>query len=201
MFTLIASMITFAFIGAVTPGPVNLVATSTGARSGWSAAMPHVMGASLGYTLVVICAGVGMSLASQVLPQLAEWMRYAGGAFLLYIAFKIATAPVEPHDGRAMTDGRKAGLFNGALIQILNPKAWIVSLSGIGLYVTSQPEAGYYLVVFVIVSFICCFTGVGCWALAGHLIGQNLHRPNPQRRFNQFMGLTLTAAVILMLME
>ncbi len=201
MFTLIASMITFAFIGAVTPGPVNLVATSTGARNGWNAALPHVMGASLGYTLVVICAGVMMSVASSLLPQFAEWMRYAGAAFLLYIAFKIATAPVESHNGQEPINGIKAGLISGALIQILNPKAWMVSLSGVGLYVTSQAEVGYYLAIFVIVSFICCFAGVGCWAVAGHLVGRNLCGSNPRRRFNQFMGITLTAAVILMLME
>lgn len=201
MFTLVASMITFAFIGAVTPGPVNLVATSTGARNGWNAAMQHVLGASIGYTLVVICAGAGMSLASQLVPQLAEWMRYAGAAFLLYLAYKIANAPVEDEVSLESSNGMKTGLFSGALIQILNPKAWMVSLSGVGLYVTSQAEVGYYLGVFVIVSFICCFAGVGCWAVAGHLIGRQLHRPNPRRRFNQFMGLTLTATVILMLVE
>ncbi|TCK08555.1 LysE family translocator [Marinobacterium mangrovicola] len=201
MFTLIASMITFAFVGAVTPGPVNLVATSTGARAGWNAAMPHVLGASLGYTLVVICAGAGMSLASQLLPTFADAMRYLGGLFLLYMAFKIATAPVDNEVTDSSANRAKSGLFSGALIQILNPKAWIVSLSGISLYVTSQPELGYYLGLFIAVSFICCFAGVSCWALAGHLIGQRLSRPALRRRFNQLMALLLAVAVILMLLE
>lgn len=199
MLTLLASMITFAFVGAVTPGPVNLVATSTGARSGWNAALPHVLGASLGYTLVVICAGAGMSLASQLLPSLADAMRYAGGLFLLYMAFKIATAPVNNSDLEEKSPA--AGLVSGALIQILNPKAWIVSLSGVSLYVTSQAQLGYYLSLFVAVSFICCFAGVSCWALAGHLIGQRLSRPGLQRQFNRLMALLLATAVILMLVE
>lgn len=201
MFTLLVSMITFAFVGAVTPGPVNLVATSTGARSGWNGAMPHVLGASLGYTLVVICAGAGMSVASQLLPTFADGMRYAGGVFLLYMAYKIATAPVAQESSTDTIADAKAGLFSGALIQILNPKAWIVSLSGIGLYVTSQPDVAYYMGIFVAVSFTCCFAGVSCWALAGHLIGHRMQRPALRRRFNQMMALTLAAAVTLMLME
>ena len=45
MITVLLSMSIFALIGAITPGPVNIIATSSGATFGFVRTLPHIPGA------------------------------------------------------------------------------------------------------------------------------------------------------------
>jgi len=45
------SIVLFALAGAISPGPVNLLATAVGSQAGFVRALPHVSGASLSYVL------------------------------------------------------------------------------------------------------------------------------------------------------
>lgn len=199
MITLLVSMITFAFVGAVTPGPVNLIATSSGASHGFLRTLPHVLGATLGYTLLVFIVGLGMNEVSTLIPQFAPLLRYAGGAFLLYLGYRIAMAPVSDNDADSQRQPPPR-FHEGVLVQLLNPKAWLVSSSGIGLFVTSQTPAQFYLLLFCVVSFLMCFAGVGTWAAVGHLIRRYLTVARNQLIFNRIMGLLLSASVLTLFM-
>ena len=92
-----------------------------------------------------------------------------------------------------------AALRDGGLTQSLNPKAWLVALSGIGLFVLPQADARAALGLFCAVSLLACGLGVGCWALAGRLLARALAQPARQRWFNRAMGALLALSVASML--
>lgn len=194
MLTVLLPMLIFALVGAITPGPVNLVATSAGARFGTLRTLPHVLGATLGYTLVVFLSGVGMGELLHRYPAILNGFKFAGAALLLYLAWKIGTSAATQH---ASTSQSKAPhLIQGALLQILNPKAWLVAITGVSLFVTVQPEPDTYLGFFCGISFLACLIGVGFWACAGQLIGRFLARSRAQLYFYRSMGLLLGSTVI-----
>ncbi|MBL1379122.1 LysE family translocator [Zobellella iuensis] len=188
----LVSMILFAFVGAVSPGPVNLIATSAGAGVGFWRTLPYVLGATLGYTLVVLLAGMGLAQLLQEQPLLAALLRYLGAAFLLYMALRIALAPVAELQANP---GVAPSWWQGALTQWLNPKAWLVAASGVGLFVTAHEPVSLYLMLFCALSFAMCLLGVGLWAGFGTLLGHWLNGPR-QRRFNRLMGLLLAVTVV-----
>lgn len=218
MLPLIASMMAFALVGSITPGPVNIIATSSSARFGLIRTLPHVTGATVGYCLVVIVTGLAMVESHRLLPLISEGMAAAGAAFLLWMAYRIATAPV--HDdtrdehttkgqvGEEQVGGEQTGkgstaprFVDGALVQILNPKAWLWSLSGISLYVagTDTPARSHPLMLlglFCLLSFAMCFLGVGTWAVLGHLIRRLLGSARRQKWFNRIMGGILAATTL-----
>ncbi len=199
MFNLLLSMTTFALIGAITPGPVNIIATSSGATYGMTRTCPHVVGATLGYTLVVLVAGLVLTSLGHQVPGFTTILHYIGGLFLIYMAYRIATMKQLDDDGHAMI--KPPRLIEGALVQLLNPKAWMVATSGVALFVSNQADSLQWLLVYCAISFGMCFLGVGFWAFAGQLIRQRLNSAGRQIAFNRVLGGMLAVTVLLMFAE
>lgn len=198
--TLLISMFFFALVGAITPGPVNIIATSTGASFGFHRALPHVTGASIGYGLVVLLSGLGVGQILQTQAWIAIWLQYAGALFLLYLALKIASAPVNQNKDQDSLDtiGQPPSLWQGALCQWLNPKAWLVAVSGISLFVATGQNSSWRLTAFCLISLIVCFVSVGLWAALGLGIRRYLSTPSYQLFFNRAMGGLLAITVLMM---
>jgi threonine/homoserine/homoserine lactone efflux protein len=199
MLASLVSMSLFTLIGAITPGPVNIIATSSGVRVGFIRTLPHVLGATLSYTLIVALVGKGLYQLLLDKPQVIEILRYAGSTFLLYMAYKIMTSPSETISERP--DFTPPSFVDGGLCQILNPKAWLVSMSGISVFALSQPEPDFYVNAFCLISFVLCFVGVGFWAAAGNLIRRYLHKPQQLRLFNRIMGISLIGTIVSILLS
>ena len=129
----LGAMVAFAVAGAVSPGPVNVLATAVGARAGFVRALPHVTGASVCYVLIVWLSGAGLQQLWRGWPWLGGALPYAGAGYLLYLAARIALAPVRAEDDDSAE--AQSGLWRGALCQGLNPKAWWVAMSGVSVLV------------------------------------------------------------------
>ena len=189
----------FALIGAITPGPVNLLALRHGESRHTLTALWYVSGASLSYTLVVWLSGTGSHWALHDAALVTQAVRWLGAAYLLYLAWKIATAPLAP---QSPADVQAVGQLwrsfsQGFLTQALNPKAWLVALSGVGLYVLSpHPASGISLGAFSLLSLTACFLGVGAWAWLGGLVTRWLHTPQRQRAFHRSLAALLAFSVL-----
>lgn len=162
--TLILSMAAFALVASLSPGPVNLVGFNTGLTHGWRPALWHVAGATLGFVVLLLAVGLGLHEVLASWPVLLDVLRLAGALFLLYLAWKLALAPGELGTGRL---AHCPGFRDGALLQWLNPKAWLAAAAGVALFVGEDRGrlalfAGLYLVI--------CFASLACWAVAGELL-------------------------------
>ncbi len=185
------SMAAFALATSLTPGPVNLVALTSGARHGWRAAMPYVFGATLGFTLLLVLVGLGVREATHLLPALVAALRWAGMAFLLWMAWRLAT-----DDGRVGLDAaatRRPSMLAGAAMQWLNPKAWLATLSGVAVI------AGGRLGLFAAIYFGVCLASIATWAVAGSALAGALANARAMRRFNAAMAALLAASALVML--
>ena len=87
--SLFISMAAFALASSITPGPVNIVALSTGAHYGFWSGMRHVLGATLGFTLLLVLIGFGLHETLREWPFLTRIIQWAGVAFLLYMAVRL----------------------------------------------------------------------------------------------------------------
>lgn len=200
MLTVIMSMFIFALIGSISPGPVNIIATGSGASFGFRRTLPHVLGATIAYTLIVLLVGLGLNHWLAVFPDINNTLRYAGSVFLLYMSYKIATAvPMGSQQMAEITS--PPSLIEGALAQGLNPKAWLVSMSGVSLFVTVHSQTTLYLFIFCLISFTVCLLGISTWAAIGYSIRALLSTTKRQVVFNILMGLMLSGTVLAILLN
>ncbi|MBD8706663.1 LysE family translocator [Pseudomonas sp. CFBP 13711] len=188
---LMISMAAFALAASISPGPVNVVALSSGAQFGLVASLRHVLGATVGFVVLLMFTGFGLHEVLQRYPMLTEIIRWAGVAFLLYLAWKLAM-----DDGRldVSRPTREPSFLHGAAMQWLNPKAWLAAVAGMGAFV-ADGEARL-IGLFALIYFVVCYLSVACWAYAGAFLGPYLRSPRRIRVFNRSMAALLAGCAV-----
>src|ERR1700727_1175009 len=91
-FGILYALIVFCFVSAITPGPNNLMLLSSGVNFGFRRSIPHMLGVALGFVLMIVLVGIGLDALFSKFPWLLPAMRYAGAAYLLWLAIKLALA-------------------------------------------------------------------------------------------------------------
>lgn len=188
------AMATFALSMSISPGPVNMVIVASGAQHGVRRTLPFVSGATMGFTLLLVLVGFGLMQVFNALPWLLSWLGVAGALFIVYIGYRIATAPPE-----LSPEHRQVPTFlQGALLQWLNPKAWIACAAGASMF--ASPHTVSPLLVFIGIYFVICYLSLAAWAVLGDRVAVLLGTPRRIRIFNGLMGGLLIASAIYLLL-
>jgi threonine/homoserine/homoserine lactone efflux protein len=196
-FGILYALIVFCFVSAITPGPNNLMLLTSGVNFGFRRTIPHMLGVGLGFALMVGLVGIGLDATFTRFPALLPIMRYAGVAYMLWLAAKLALAgPV----GEKEYSGNPLGFFGAAAFQWINPKAWFIAVGALTAYAVSEDYTRSVMVValvFGIVTLPC----VAAWVLFGTAMRRVLSNPRFVRPFNIAMALLLVASIIPVLTE
>ena len=197
-------MASFALVGAITPGPVNMLALRHGSQGPHSRALYYVLGASASYVGVVAAMGAGAVHVMQLLPRLASTAQWLCAVYLLWLAWRLARAPVPTmaadSSPAAQPLRRWQAFVQGAAVQTLNPKAWLFALSAVGVFVLPHaPHSLRALGVLCAISFLACMLGVGCWAALGRVLVRWLRTALRQQALQYLLAVLLVVSVLGML--
>ncbi|OLO08838.1 lysine transporter LysE [Salinicola sp. MH3R3-1] len=176
-----------------TPVPNNVMLTASGALYGYRRTLPHIFGIMAGCFTLFMAVALGLGVLFERFPVLQQTLRIVGAVYLLYLAWKIATAP--PPDLTAKEGARPLNAWQAAVFQFVNPKAWVM---GIALIAGFMPHEGSLLLNATVLSLFMEFVGffcISCWAGFGMAIGRLLKTPRAWRIFNGVMGLATAACV------
>ena len=75
------------------PGPVTLASAALGAAYPWSIALPRVLAMTIGTATVIVLVASGVTGLITAMPGAAPVLMVLAGSYILYLAWKIATAP------------------------------------------------------------------------------------------------------------
>ncbi len=193
MFELVFPVALFAVSMSITPGPNNVMVTASGANFGYRRTIPHLLGIGLGYPAMVAGVGFGLGGVFDAVPELHAVLKYAGSGYILWMAWKIATASgisqLTEQPGRPLT------FLQAAAFQWVNPKGWVVAVGAISTFTSLQGdlllEVGAITLTFACVNYPCA----SVWTLFGVAIGRLLKRGRWLRIFNMAMGLLLVTSI------
>lgn len=149
-----------------------------------------MVGIVVGLSLLTLVVGGGLMALFEAYPILNTWLSILSAAYLLWLAWKIATAaPLKENDGK----GKPMTLLQAAAFQWVNPKAWAMGLSAITLYAPNKTLLSVLIVasVFAVVSF----PAISVWAWLGIMVRQWLNSHTRYRVFNITMALLLIASL------
>lgn len=188
---LILPMSAFALAASISPGPVNLVCLSSGTRYPVSRGLIFVTGATLGFIALFVAVGLGLYSLLTMVPMLETLLRWGGVAFLLYLSIKLAM-----DSGQLPETGvdKAPGFGTGAIMQWLNPKAWLASASGIGAY-TSANDLNQIL-LFASLYLPICWLSLACWVYAGAFLRRYVQRPAVLVTINRTLALLLAISCL-----
>ena len=194
---LLLAFVLFAFATAGTPGPNNMMLLASGANFGFRRTILHILGISVGLGVMVVAMGWGLSSVFKTFPVLHEILKWVGAAYMLWLAWKIATA-TSINDKAA--SGQPMTFLQAAGFQWLNPKAWAMA---IGAATTYTPEgSGSQTVLLLAGTFM--LVGAPCsaaWAGFGQAMRRFLDKPAVLRTFNVTMAVLLVASLYPLFVE
>ena len=172
------------------PGPSTMSVTAVGAAFGFRRSIGYTSGLVLGTSGVLLAVAAGVVAVLLSVPLLAPVLILASAAYMVYLAYKIATAPPL---SRQDPGARVPSLAAGFLLAIANPKAYVAitavfASSALGL---ASPLAEAALKIATLALMIVLIHL--CWLLAGASFARLLSRPLISRIANIAFAAILVA--------
>ena len=187
----LAGILGFSVATAFTPGPNNLIALASGANFGYRRTLPHVFGVCVGFTVMLALMGLGLGSLFSAFPWAYTILRYASFAYLVFLAWKIATSK---GIGEGAAAARPFTVLSTVTFQWVNPKAWIAAITIVSSF--TVPERFWVsLSINGAINIVLAFLAVSSWALFGSTVKNWLTRPLWYRAFNWTMAILLVVTV------
>lgn len=183
--SVIFAMMIFSLSMSISPGPVNMVALSSGVNHGFKTTMKFVSGATIGFSLLLLFIGLGFEFIPFKQELFINTVTYLGCIFIAYMGYKIATSEYEPK-----VNASSSTFLHGFILQWSNPKAWIACLSGVSAFNSGSIKT---LLTFVLIYFFICYISIACWAL----LGDRLKNLMKNKRYFRILNITLGLMLIL----
>jgi threonine/homoserine/homoserine lactone efflux protein len=189
--SLLLAFIVFAVVMFFTPGPNNIMVLSSGLTYGFRRTLPHMAGITIGFAFMVAAVGLGLGTIFIAYPILQTILRYAGAAYLIYLAIAIAFS------GTPTPDEASRGpmtFWGAAVFQWVNAKGWVIVIGTI----TAYAAIARFPLNVAIQSGLCLPIGVlstATWTLFGSALRPVLKSERAVRAFNVLMALLLLASL------
>jgi threonine/homoserine/homoserine lactone efflux protein len=186
---------TGAFVAAATallgsPGPGIAALLAVGRAEGWGSGLRYFSGLQLGLALACAVTGAGLVSVLAVFPFALRTLTLSAGAYLIYLAYRIATAAV----GTQIRDARvRSSALAGFLLAIANPKAYLafVSLMASRALVQGSHQSDVSL------KWLLCVMVIVVVDLAWLFVGVQMRRLRLGMRAERVLNVCLGATVLL----
>jgi threonine/homoserine/homoserine lactone efflux protein len=195
---LFIAFVVFAAVMFFTPGPNNIMVLSSGLTYGFRRTLPHIAGITIGFAFMVGAVGLGFGTIFIAYPVLQTILKYAGAAYLIYLAVVIAMSkPVTPGQ-----DNRRGPMtfWGAAVFQWVNVKGWVMVIGTITAYagIASFP---WNIVIQMVLSLLLGAVSTATWAMSGSSLRSFMTSPKAVRAFNIVMAVLLLASLYPVFMD
>src|SRR5437879_6468500 len=183
--------ISLAIMGS--PGPATISLMAAGSANGVRRSLSYLIGIVVGTTIVLLSVATGITAALLAVPAIGSILIWISVAYILWLAYHIATAPPLLEPTAASSTFSVAG---GTFLGIANPKAWVaiaaVFASGHLADDTATDAAAKIAVLTAMIIAICAI-----WLVAGTSIAPLLRDPRRARVVNAALAVALVGATAL----
>lgn len=188
------SFLTVTVTASFTPGPNNLMITASGANFGYMRSMPHMLGVALGYPIMFVILAFGLGEIFSRWPLFHETLRYLGALYLLYLAWRIATA------GRAQVKDRARPLtfLEATAFQWINPKGVLFAISIIATFTANAENYETRIFIMAMILIMAAYASISTWCLFGMGISRILRTDRALQIFNITMAVLLAGSILLL---
>jgi threonine/homoserine/homoserine lactone efflux protein len=174
------------------PGPATISLTAAGSAYGVRRSVGYLLGIVVGTTIVLVAVATGVTAALLALPAIRSVLIAISAAYLLWLAYKVATAA--PLRASAPASGAPS-LAGGTLLGLANPKAWVaIAAVYTSAHLATSPAADAAAKLAVLTAMIVLINGV--WLLVGASLAPLLRDARRARIINVGLAAALIAATI-----
>lgn len=193
---LLAAFFAAAVPSFFTPGPNNLMLMASTAKFGLARTVPMAIGICIGFPLMVLVIGLGLSEVFVAYPWLKTVLKYVAAANFLWMAWQLLGLRI----GEASGAEKPLGMLQAVLFQWVNPKAWAMAVSFVAL-VVEPGESRVWTLVFVTLGCMALSPfSSGLWMVFGQQLDRILKRAGLERFLGGILAALMIVAVVLFLL-
>jgi threonine/homoserine/homoserine lactone efflux protein len=195
---LLLAFVVFAAVMYFTPGPNNVMLLSSGLTYGFRRTLPHITGIVIGMAFMIAAVGVGLGTVFIAYPVLQTVLKYAGAAYLIYLAAMIATSG--PAKSDQIASRGPMTFWGAAVFQWINVKGWVMVIGTITAY-AAIAAFPWNIVIQTVIVLVVGVPATVAWTLFGSALRPVLTSPIAVRAFNIVMAILLLASLIPVFIE
>ena len=190
------SLLAFCAAMSFSPGPNTMLATALAANHGWRRALKFCFAVPAGWTVLMLACGLGLGALVVQWPTLNWAIKLMGAAYMLWLASKLLGTR---QMAQADADKLDVGFWQGAALQFVNIKAWLLALTLTAGWITPGPNQPLRLLIVCAIMLCFAFCSNFSYALMGSMLRQWLSIGQRLLWFNRSMAAVLAATMLWML--
>lgn len=186
------AFVTYALIMSFTPGPNNILALSCAGQFGLQKSAWLITGISSGFVAVMLLCGLCSLTLASILPNVVPWLTWFGAAYILWLAWHIATAET----GTQNSATQPPRFVTGFLLQFINVKVVLCGVTAMTAFVLPSTREPLHILGYSMILALIGATGTWVWGLMGNMLQTLFQRYG--RKLNIVLGLSLVYCVVRM---
>lgn len=163
-----------------------------GTKQGALTALPFILGASISMALILWLSGIGLSSIIVSYPLLKLTMSLGGGLWMSVLAWKLFFSFSSQTSPRCF---EPIGWLQGGLLQLVNPKTWIMALSSVAIFTHPDSESLQHTSWLAFIFFMVAVPCQLCWSWLGQSTKRMKSFPKWEVWINRLLALSLLATV------
>ena len=180
------------------PGPAPLAIAATSAAFGMKNGIPFLIGILCGLMFAIVGATFGIATLLNTFPDIRLTLQVIGALYIIYIAQKIARAPVLDHlNNRGAS---KPSLLDGFILNLINPKAYAAFLAIFSQFLLPlETQFSSYLATGLICFLIAVIVD-SAWLVLGGFLRPFFESPKSARFIRIVFAILMVSAVFFALL-
>ena len=176
------------------PGPAPLALAAAGATYGVKKGVPFLIGILLGLAVAIVATTMGIVAIFSAFPGVKFTVQILGALYIVYVAQKIARAPVLNPEVEASE--KPLRLIDGFVLNLLNPKAYAAFLALFSQFLVQFDSELYSYIFTGIICFLVAVVVDVSWLLLGGVLRPLFEEPKPARIMRVSFAVMRVSAVI-----
>ena len=176
----------FAFVSTITPGPNNIMLTSSGIMFGYTRTLPHMLGITVGFAALALLCALGVGSLVLAVPGMQVMLKVLSSGYLLYLAWKLRSMSFNADDEK---NAKPMTFMGAAAFQFANPKAWVMCITSASAFLPQIEPLWMSLALYCLIYAVIGFPCISVWAGAGSILRRYLAQTLWRRVFCTVMVL------------
>jgi len=194
---LFLALVSYYFVMFATPGPNNAMLTASGIKFGFKKTLPHLVGIPFGHTIQITLVCFGLGSLFQKYPLIQFYLKWVCFAYLIFLGWKILGS----FSNGKKESGSPLKLYEAALFQFINPKAWVVALTAATAFFPNEENFLTATMFVAITAPIICFPSICLWALFGSSIKSIIKNVKVKKIIEYLLALLLLLTAVKIVIE
>ena len=187
------SVLLFGLAASLSPGPNNIMTSYTAFNFGIKKTIPTMLGVVIGWTLLVILLQIGSVIIFQKFEILQKIIMFLGSIYLIFMAYKLSFSFKTSEN----VNSQPVTFFNTFFFQFVNPKAIIIALTAISMFIDPQIDFLRDSIILTIIFFLMAVGSQAAWCLMGKYLRKFATSDRFIQNFNYTMSFLLIVCVIM----